>query len=73
MTLLDINGRPKYDLAYLNEKYSEVDFNQLVFKKPDYDWDPVFRTNLKDYNGRLEYLDRVLTSENFRTLAHLLA
>ena len=52
MTLLDFNGNPKYDLDLLNERFSEIDFNQLVFKKPEYDWDPVYRTNLKTYHGK---------------------
>ncbi len=70
MTLLDFNGRPNYDLDLLNERYSEIDFNQLVFKTPYYDWCPEFRCHLKDYNGRARYFDRILAANNFRTMGH---
>ena len=73
MTLLDYNGKPKQDLEYLNLRFSEIDFNQLVFKSPNYDWDSVFRTNLRDYGGKCEYFDRTLAANNFRTLALLTA
>ena len=55
------------DLERLERKFVPLEFNQLVFKSPQYDYCSMLATNLYDFHGKADMLvDQFLTRANFK-------